>query len=294
MVQAPAQKQSYCLDIFPAEVWDRTLDFLHDDDDALANCTLVCRDWLNTARFHLFESLSITPRTGPVSDLTTFLVEAKHIAHCVKILRIMGYNDLTVRTLACLLCAVKDMLPKLDLVVRNVEVMPSELSPDVLDLLHRESQSPRFPAISSITLWDWWMICESPDQFPILGLFDRIDKFELKYTRKRSDPLDIAPGMLGDRPVAVGPEVNEFIARHCRISPLAPIIERSFRISLTLIYLESCIFTWDDVKAIGKVLPLCTNLDLLRIRLLPLGDERPFVESEGTTHVRLNLNLKSR
>ncbi|KAJ7595253.1 hypothetical protein C8J56DRAFT_734782, partial [Mycena floridula] len=37
-----------------AELWDRTLDYLHDDRLTLHSCSLVCRAWLSTTRHHLF------------------------------------------------------------------------------------------------------------------------------------------------------------------------------------------------------------------------------------------------
>jgi hypothetical protein len=43
------------------EITECILDFLHDDVKALKNCSLVCKLWLPTTRFHLFRSLTITP-----------------------------------------------------------------------------------------------------------------------------------------------------------------------------------------------------------------------------------------
>ncbi|KAK0436766.1 hypothetical protein EV421DRAFT_1830825 [Armillaria borealis] len=43
---------------FPPELFDRFIDFLHHDNEALKACSLVCRAWIPASRFHLFEWLS--------------------------------------------------------------------------------------------------------------------------------------------------------------------------------------------------------------------------------------------
>jgi hypothetical protein len=46
----------------PAELTDAIVDFLHSDRRSLSSCSLVCRDWLPTARYHLFHRMEITAR----------------------------------------------------------------------------------------------------------------------------------------------------------------------------------------------------------------------------------------
>ncbi|KAK0476176.1 hypothetical protein IW261DRAFT_1492350 [Armillaria novae-zelandiae] len=43
---------------FPPELFDRFIDFLHRDNEALKACSLVCRAWIPASRFHLFKRLS--------------------------------------------------------------------------------------------------------------------------------------------------------------------------------------------------------------------------------------------
>lgn len=43
----------------PPEIYDRILDFLHDDPKALAACSLTCRTWLPTTRYHRFRTTTI-------------------------------------------------------------------------------------------------------------------------------------------------------------------------------------------------------------------------------------------
>ncbi|KAJ7774564.1 hypothetical protein DFH07DRAFT_103464 [Mycena maculata] len=52
----------------PPELTDRVLDFLHSDVAALSACTLVCREWLPSARFHLFSQIALDS-----SDMESFL-----------------------------------------------------------------------------------------------------------------------------------------------------------------------------------------------------------------------------
>ncbi|KAF7332905.1 hypothetical protein MVEN_02396000 [Mycena venus] len=46
----------------PHELWDAILDHLHDDRAALRAAALVCRTWVPTTRFHLFEDISLSPK----------------------------------------------------------------------------------------------------------------------------------------------------------------------------------------------------------------------------------------
>ena len=43
----------------PVEIWDRTIDHLHDCPTALAACRLVAKPWLPSAQYHLFDQNAI-------------------------------------------------------------------------------------------------------------------------------------------------------------------------------------------------------------------------------------------
>ncbi|KAJ7452386.1 hypothetical protein B0H11DRAFT_288820 [Mycena galericulata] len=45
--------------MFPPEIVDLILDFLHTECTTLAACSLVCREWLPSARFHLFSQIDL-------------------------------------------------------------------------------------------------------------------------------------------------------------------------------------------------------------------------------------------
>ncbi|KAK7025124.1 CNH domain-containing protein [Favolaschia claudopus] len=45
----------------PTEIFERILDFLHADKDALIICSTVCRAWFPTSRYHLYTLLPVVP-----------------------------------------------------------------------------------------------------------------------------------------------------------------------------------------------------------------------------------------
>ena len=59
------------ISITPGEIFERVLDFLHDDHAALCSSSLVNREWVSTARFHLFNPMIINEFKNP--DARSFL-----------------------------------------------------------------------------------------------------------------------------------------------------------------------------------------------------------------------------
>ncbi|KAJ7741789.1 hypothetical protein DFH07DRAFT_1063907 [Mycena maculata] len=48
----------------PCELWDAIIDHLHDDAAALCASALVCRSWVPASRFHRFEEISLSQKSG--------------------------------------------------------------------------------------------------------------------------------------------------------------------------------------------------------------------------------------
>ncbi|KAJ7144570.1 hypothetical protein C8R44DRAFT_602035, partial [Mycena epipterygia] len=48
----------------PSELWDAIIDHLHDDPTVLRICALVCRTWIPASRFHSFEAISLSQKSG--------------------------------------------------------------------------------------------------------------------------------------------------------------------------------------------------------------------------------------
>lgn len=61
----------------PAELQDVCLDYLHPDRSGLANCSLVCRAWARTCRYHLFKVIIIKPHIN-VQGLLSIMKNPKN------------------------------------------------------------------------------------------------------------------------------------------------------------------------------------------------------------------------
>ncbi|KJA17670.1 hypothetical protein HYPSUDRAFT_46146 [Hypholoma sublateritium FD-334 SS-4] len=59
--------------LFSQEVIEQFIDHLHDNKEALRECALVCRAWVPRSRYHLFESVTISPpRSTPIDGRYPF------------------------------------------------------------------------------------------------------------------------------------------------------------------------------------------------------------------------------
>ncbi|OCH91671.1 hypothetical protein OBBRIDRAFT_512542 [Obba rivulosa] len=74
----------------PAELTDRILDFSHDDEDTLKVCSLVCRAWTPSSRFHMFSTLSIDE--DRLDRLAACLLSSPHLAGYVREL-VLSFRD---------------------------------------------------------------------------------------------------------------------------------------------------------------------------------------------------------
>jgi hypothetical protein len=54
-----SQSQSVVLPTLVPEITDEIIDHLHDDIPPLATCSLTCRDWLHSSRYHMFADLKL-------------------------------------------------------------------------------------------------------------------------------------------------------------------------------------------------------------------------------------------
>ena len=78
--------------MLPTELFHHILACLDcQDQDTLAACTLVCRDWLDISREHLFSELRILRgRDESFEDLADFLEQNPTVAGCVRILTLQA------------------------------------------------------------------------------------------------------------------------------------------------------------------------------------------------------------
>jgi hypothetical protein len=100
--------------ILPTEIFERILDFLHADTQALISCSTVCHEWYPTSRYHLCTLLPVWPlalgqnchKVNTAVALSMFLCSPSDSAniHCIPeqletlyyMGRIMGYTCRTI------------------------------------------------------------------------------------------------------------------------------------------------------------------------------------------------------
>jgi hypothetical protein len=84
------------LPTLPPEVIDMVIDFLHSDKRSLAACSLTCKMWLSSSRFHLFSKvlLSTKNRISSFAALfeKSFNSVAPFVQHLIISLRPRGYH----------------------------------------------------------------------------------------------------------------------------------------------------------------------------------------------------------
>ncbi|KAF7337381.1 hypothetical protein MSAN_02264200 [Mycena sanguinolenta] len=76
----------------PPELWDAILDHLHHDRATLRAAALVCRTWVPTSRFYLFEDISLSPKYPARAAYLNALLMSPHstIAPAVRKLALPG------------------------------------------------------------------------------------------------------------------------------------------------------------------------------------------------------------
>ncbi|KAJ7656261.1 CNH domain-containing protein [Mycena polygramma] len=57
---SPAQQQQQ-QQVFPIEIFEWIIDFLHRDKNTLVACSMVCRNWFPTSRYHLYTLCPLIP-----------------------------------------------------------------------------------------------------------------------------------------------------------------------------------------------------------------------------------------
>jgi hypothetical protein len=72
----------------PHELIDAIIDHLHDDEPSLSICSLVCKSWTRTARYHLYADINIDK--GGTNDLR-LLQRGSPVIIYIRRLRIMVY-----------------------------------------------------------------------------------------------------------------------------------------------------------------------------------------------------------
>lgn len=119
----------------PQELCEFFIDYLHDDTRALSACSLTCRAWLLTARYHRFHAIIISYDYGRWYYLQELLVTNPYLAPLIQSLRI---NHTTGIQTTQNQPRVLTMLPSLKELVLN-NVMPDDVLFSTLAQIARSS-----------------------------------------------------------------------------------------------------------------------------------------------------------
>jgi len=76
----------------PQELIDAIIDNLHGDKGSLASCTLVTRKWVQSARYHLFESIVVRIKQAKAFDRFLLFIDTAPVplTSCIQHLRLAG------------------------------------------------------------------------------------------------------------------------------------------------------------------------------------------------------------
>ena len=76
----------------PPELWDQAIDHLWNDPDTLRACSLTCKDWLPSSRYHLFRNVRLR-HSDDVTRFRALLDSNPTIAPCVRKLSLSANYD---------------------------------------------------------------------------------------------------------------------------------------------------------------------------------------------------------
>ncbi|TFK87249.1 hypothetical protein K466DRAFT_565502 [Polyporus arcularius HHB13444] len=89
--------------VFPAEVTDMIIDYLHNCPYMLKRCSLVCRDWTASSRYHLFYTISFSSERAAFSDVLAFIVSAPDIHPYIKAITLSDYRGISLKDVRAVL-----------------------------------------------------------------------------------------------------------------------------------------------------------------------------------------------
>ena len=148
--------------VLPPELLDHIVDYLHDDHQALRNCSLTCHALVPSARFHLFQRVKIDNRNF-VRATSVFAGSTPHLADYVRHLSLELGTPLGGSSFAHL----RTLLDKGEIPVL-LRVFMLVLSPrmrNVTRLILKDVPfdrgivamlAPNFPQLHTLSLFDCW------------------------------------------------------------------------------------------------------------------------------------------
>lgn len=156
----------------PPEVNDLALDYLHDDKDALAQCALVCRDWLNAARHHLWHTIRLNLTLDEINSELLQPLSDPDIAYHVRSVVVTSKSlpsqvrlDSDIHLLHCVLSQLSSFPQLQSFALESISFAPKTCS-------NTECTVLRLPSIRKLTLSDaafdnlrdmQWLWCVFPN-----------------------------------------------------------------------------------------------------------------------------------
>jgi len=281
------------IEIFPVELTDMIIDFLHQDKASLAACTLVCVGWLNSSRYHLFASLVLDTHKiqKDEKELLEFLQSPSNLGYFVHEFRITGRYRRTNLSMATLVLFTQRM-PNL----RILKLCHLELQPLYCGQPAMKIPSPsEHQSLVSCLVQELWLI----------GVYWRVEIADLLHLTPALENLFIDRAVLQTERFETPPRSSDLPLRSISLqSPTQPystmlsqISDRSSLNHLTSLAIGSRCIT--DMPVIGRVI-LKARHSLKELRLdigkmevphgldIALLDDTPAVDSEWSI-----LNLKT-
>ncbi|RDX56351.1 hypothetical protein OH76DRAFT_1413983 [Lentinus brumalis] len=228
-----AASTTLCL---PAELWDRVIDCLHDDKDALMRTSLVCKAWTPSSHFHLFHTM----RFHEVPFALQFIATVPHLVASVRSFNLSSTAPSTVLDL----CTVLDAMPNLTR-LRITSCCPSGLPPPCYRARPiRRLQFANCPGLSD-------------ELFDILGLFTSIEHLHFYMAG--------GPVSSQTQPMLCRPVIRKLSSSRTSLDRILDVICRTSAVgNMETLSLDQGVGTWYEVNQVAEV------LDTLRSTLLHL------------------------
>ncbi|KAH8092202.1 hypothetical protein BXZ70DRAFT_463534 [Cristinia sonorae] len=190
----------------PQEVIDHSLGFLYNDKDALANCSLVSRQWSSFSQRVLFDSTRVTLKSvDHLNDFIQFLT-AFHGSSRIRKLKLTDHRNIGVG------CDARVVLCPIHMVPRILELLPGLQSFKIiytmigcecnseLDEGIEEEQTTRGPfSLKKLSVHD--IMGSTSDVIAFLNVFDNIGTLDCMRTYRgilSTDPsLEAQPRSIG-------------------------------------------------------------------------------------------------
>ncbi|CAL1712076.1 unnamed protein product [Somion occarium] len=192
------------------ELIDMFIDHLHDDEASLASCSLVCKDWMDASRHHLFRRLTFVDNRADKTfpSLFHFLEQSPHVARHVRQLR-LGSAPVRPRVFqedhergcshleTSVFLAILSKVPNLSTLTINNVTLGRRSPTETLDLPTARPQLQRLELVRVVLV--------APDVFgvyryDVLAPFSKVEEF---YTDCVFIPDDMSP-----RDVPLAPDIS--------------------------------------------------------------------------------------